>query len=74
MYTRKLGEQQAANILDWIVNFPAINQWNMLTESELAIIFALIQKNSMIQATGQIEFCCLVFDRSLIVNVLQWYR
>lgn len=44
MYTRKLGEQQAAIKLDWIVDFPALNQWNMLTESALAIIFALIQK------------------------------
>jgi hypothetical protein len=44
MYTRKLGEQQAAIKLDRIVDFPALNQWNMLTESALAIIFALIQK------------------------------
>ncbi len=43
MYTRKLGEQQADIKLELIVDFSRLNQWNMLTESALGIIFGLIQ-------------------------------
>jgi hypothetical protein len=43
MYTRKQSEQQADIKAGLIVDFSLFNSWNMLTESALGIIFALIQ-------------------------------
>jgi hypothetical protein len=55
MYTRKLGEQQADIKLELIVDFSRLNQWNMLTESALGIIFGLIQTTVRYR---QMEFYC----------------
>ena len=43
MYTRKPGEQQADIKREWIAGFSVLYSWNLLTESALGIIFALIQ-------------------------------
>ena len=49
MYTRNKGEQQADIKAGWIADFSAANPWNMLTESDLGIIFAPGSNNCLRQ-------------------------
>ena len=49
MYTRNKGEQQADITGGQIADFSVVNLWNMLTESDLGIIFAAGSNNRLKQ-------------------------